>query len=496
MKIDFSEPQLQSSKGILIIFAFKSFKIFKEFIFIFIGLGVSLTRKNVLERINISYLWLGLFLIILSLLIFAVLKYLNFKFHLSEDSFHLATGIINKDTIVVPKSKIQNVYIKQNLLQQIINVVSVKIETAGDDKSEIEISALDKKVAEALKNQLFYKSNEYLDTRETPLNAQDVFFKVSPKRLLLEGLSQNHFRSFAILLSFIFGTFYQIESNIKDLEIYESANNVNFDSLSSGLYVVLILLMIIVGLVVSTLFSVIKTFIINFNLQLVQNDDTIRIEKGLLNKVSLSLAPPRIQNIVISTNRLKHYLNLHTLSVKQAMVSNKQKKALRVVALESEQLDNMVKRLIPNYIEPQIKFKPESYYLRILSIRAFFVVCLLNIPLLFTSLIFIITMNLLMVSFAIAFILITFRKAYYSVEDDFVTIGSGFIDRTINILENHKIQSIRMKQTIFQKKYGIASLLIYTASKEVKIPYIKENVAVEIHDFLIYNVEFKNKDWM
>lgn len=496
MKFDFSEPQLQSSKGILIIFAFKSFKIFKEFFFVFIGLGVSLTRKNILERINVSYVWLGLFLLLIALLVYAILKYFNFRFHLSEDSFHLASGILNKDNTVIPKSKIQNVYIKQNLLQQIINVVSLKIETAGDDKSEIEISALDKPIAEALKNYLFNKPAKGIETEEITINEPDVFFKVSPKRLFLEGLSQNHLRSFAIMTSFLVGSFYQFETNIKDIELYQSANNVNFDGISSGLYFLLITIMILIVLVVSTLFSVVKTFIINFNLQLRQNEGTIEIEKGLLNKVSLSLTPRRIQNIVFKTNRLKRYLNLHSLSVKQAMVSAKQKKALTVVALEAGQLHKMIDRLIPNYIHPSKTYKPDKYYIRILFLRAFLFTLLVNIPLAFSSGLFFFLANLVIVLFAASFIIVTYRKAYYHLDKNFITIGSGFIDTTTNILESHKIQSIRIRQTFFQRRRRIASLLIYTASKQVKIQYIKEIEAKKIYDFLIFKVESENKDWM
>ncbi len=151
-------------------------------------------------------------MVLIAIFIIAVLKYLNFKFHLSKDDFHLSTGIINKDNTIIPKSKIQNVYIKQNFLQQLINVVSVKIETAGDKKSEIEISALDKPMALLLKKELFTK--EKIENAPTEdVEERNVFFKASPKRLILEGLSQNHLKSFAVIASFIFGAAVDLFSN-------------------------------------------------------------------------------------------------------------------------------------------------------------------------------------------------------------------------------------------------------------------------------------------
>ena len=148
---DFSKPIRQSSKGIIVIFAFNTFKFFKRFFVIFIAFGLSFLRRKSIGNVTPTMILVGFVVVLIAIFIIAVLKYLNFKFHLSKDDFHLSTGIINKDNTIIPKSKIQNVYIKQNFLQQLINVVSVKIETAGDKKSEIEISALDKPTALLLK---------------------------------------------------------------------------------------------------------------------------------------------------------------------------------------------------------------------------------------------------------------------------------------------------------------------------------------------------------
>ena len=87
------------------------------------------------------FLALGVVFVVVFFLVLAILKYRNFIFHITDSEFRLDSGIINKENTVIPKLKIQNVSIKQNVIQQLINVVSLTIETAGDDKSEIEINA-------------------------------------------------------------------------------------------------------------------------------------------------------------------------------------------------------------------------------------------------------------------------------------------------------------------------------------------------------------------
>ena len=104
--------------------------------------------------------------------------------------------------------------------------------------------------------------------------------------------------------------------------------------------------------------------------------------------------------------------------------------------------------------------------------------------------------NTIFIPFAILYVYFAFKKAYYVISDEFVTIGSGVIDTTTNILEIHKIQAVKIKQTIFQNRRRIASVVISTASKSVTIPYVSKSEALAIYNFLLFKVESQDKDWM
>jgi len=493
---DFSQPIRQSAKGIIVIFAFNLLKFFKKFLVFFIAFGIQVIRKKSFGGVTPTMMYLGLIAILVLLLIIAILKYLNFKFHLSKDDFHLATGIINKDNTIIPKSKIQNVYIKQNFLQQLINVVSVKIETAGDKKSEIEISALDKPTALLLKKKLFTKAtieneqNEYIDDTE-------VFFKVTPKRLLLEGLSQNHFKSFLLIFTFAFGLYNEFKDFLEALELEKHIDDfVKLDEHTILNLIITNAIIVVVVILISFLFSVVKTFIINFNLEVVEHQKTIEINKGLFNKVSLSLTPSRIQNLVITTNRVKQYFNLHSLSVKQAMVNVKQQKNFKIVVLEKEQLNYLINKLLITYNSEGELGKPRPYFKRISALEMLVFGVIINSLSVFFFGIEMLWINTIFIPFAILYVYFAFKKAYYVISDEFVTIGSGVIDTTTNILEIHKIQAVKIKQTIFQNRRRIASVVISTASKSVTIPYVSKSEALAIYNFLLFKVESQDKDWM
>ncbi|TXE20392.1 PH domain-containing protein [Psychroserpens burtonensis] len=493
---DFSKPIRQSSKGIIIIFAFNAYNFVRRFFVLFIAFGISLTKKKTFAHVTPTVIFLVIIGILIVLLVLAILKYLNFKFYLSKDDFHLSTGIINKDNIIISKSKIQNVYIKQNFLQQIINVVSLNIETAGDNKSEISIKALDKPTALKLKKELFTKSNS-TETLTDVVESRNVFFRVSLKRLFLEGISQNHLRSFLIITSFVFGLYYEFKDYFRDLKLKQGLEElIHLDKESLLNIIIINTVFILVAILISLLFSVLKTVVTNFNLEVVENQKTIEINKGLFNKVSLSLTPSRIQNIVIKTNRIKRYFDLHTLSVKQAMVTVKQRKNFVIIALEKEQLKHLVDKLLVNYTSAIERSNPKGYYKRILALNMFALALIINVPgfILFGNIMWYI--NIALVLFSVLYVTVTYRKAFYKIDDQFLTIGSGFIDTTTNILEIHKIQAVKLKQTIFQKRIQISSVIISTASKSVKIPYVSETEAKSIYDYLLFKVESQNRDWM
>jgi putative membrane protein len=493
---DFSQPIRQSSKGIIIIFSINAYKFIRRFFVIFIAFGLSLAKKKSFAFLSTNTILIVIVGVLMTILILAILKYLNFKFHLTKDEFHLSTGILNKDNTVIPKSKIQNVYIKQNFIQQLINVVSLNIETAGDDTAEIEINALDKPTALRLKKELFAKTN--IEPLETELTEDsNIFFRVSLKRLILEGASQNHLRSFAIIASFVFGLYYEFKDYIKDLGLRKRFDEtIHLENESILTIIVTNLVIIVLVIFFSLIFSVIKTVVTNFNLEVIENQKTIEINKGLFNKISLSLTPSRIQNIVIKTNRIKAYFGLHTVSVKQAMVHKKQQKNFAIVAMEKPQMETLVLKLFKTYQATSEAFKPESYFKRILTFRIVILFVILNIPAYFIFGHNFWWINSLFILMSVLYVHFTYKKAYYQIHESYITVGRGFIDTITEIFEIHKIQSIEMTQNLFQKRKQIASLNIATASEKVTIPYISEKEAKYIYDFLLFKVESQDKDWM
>ena len=494
---DFNTPTRQSAKGILVIFGISVYKLIKQAIVV-----VSLFLLKYLSSDKDSFVLSSKFLLITILFIaflflLAILKYRSFKFYLSESNFILNKGIINKEEISIPKYKIQNVLIKQNLIQQIIDVVSVAIETAGDDSTEIEIKALSKEDANHLK-QLLLSDRSQVETETTKTKTDtNIYFKVSIRKLLLEGITENHFKSFMLILFFIVGLYNDVKEFVKSFGLWEKLDGY-FQLSESGIigFVLFNLSLVLILLAFAFLVSLVKTVIENFNLRVLQGSKGLEINKGLFNKVSVALMASRIQNTTLKTNRLKQTLGLYQLSFTQAMLNKKQGKNFKIIGLGKEKANDLVLKFYPELFKDTNKLKPNRYFVFKEGIAYGLLIGLCNLIFAFaTPKAFLLNIPIVVLSAMAMYY--GYKKAYFIISDRYLTIGSGrFIETKTDFLELHKIQAVSLSQTLFQKRRGLASVKVFSASKALEIPHIKLTLANTINNYLLYKVESSDKSWM
>ncbi|WP_395065848.1 PH domain-containing protein, partial [Flavobacterium sp.] len=209
METNFNKPQRQSSIGILILFVDSLQKFARAFlpiVFIWFFKAQGMSRLYVL---------LGLVAIIALVGILAYLRFLNFTFYIDDenDEFIVNDGIINKTKTTIQLNKIQQVNIHQNLIQRLIGVYALTVDTAGSDKKEGNIKAISHSLALALKSKLL--DNEAIkkevteeeiisETLTEAKPSQHPFLKISVISLLKVGITSNYVRSIGLILTFFF----------------------------------------------------------------------------------------------------------------------------------------------------------------------------------------------------------------------------------------------------------------------------------------------------
>jgi putative membrane protein len=488
-KTDLTKPTRQSVKGLALIFiqgVRKSVRIFWPLIIVF------LLKENI--RKNETILIIAGLVILVLLLIHTILYYINFYFYVKDGEFILKKGYLRKKVLSIPLNRIQSVNTKQNIFQQILNVVSLEIDTAGSVGKELKIHALEKSFAIELQNKLHTQKTEPIGTELKKESAEKVILKLSPLDLLKIGISQNHLRTGLIIL--VFGN--QIYQNISDLfksqaEQY-STKVENFMENSDW---AIIVTMILFFLVVSVLFSLFRTLFKYFDFKLLKKNDTIRVESGLINKRNVIVPYSKVQELNWETGPLKSIFGIYYLVFKQA-VSKQTKKTQLVDApgCLTKHLELLKTDLFGKEVLDKLpKIHSDKFYFKRLWIITGWLPAIIAVPFFYTEwLLWAGVATWLLATFGYNFLIL--RKRYFRMNGDQIRISQGAISHKWKQMELFKIQSVEFKQTIFQKRKELASLKLMNAAGTISIPYIDEQIAKQIYNYILFHTETSERRWM
>lgn len=467
-------------------------------------LGVYLFVREINERI-IFYSILGFIVLLLLTLGYSVLSYLKFRFYIDEhkEEFVLEKGVFSSEVVSIPYNKIQQVNFKRNLLQRLIGVYSVVIDTAGSKDKEVEIKALSKAQADSL-GELLMQLTQTSRQPSADLQEEDPSpeegaeqtiteweHKISIKTLLKLGFTSNYFRGLAILLAFYFSLREQLQFTEEllptpDLYLMELASAV-----------VLILLLILVGMLI----TLGETFIKYYNLELKKTPAGLTLEMGLRENTRVTLRAERVQLLQVLTNPIQRKLNLYKLKIALASSGDDLRK-------DTIQIPGMPAQIVKQ-VESYLYSTPvsEEKYLRPHRLVLFRRISRGVLPLILASLILLFSSYSLSLEWAVAaiifylllmtgFQMLYFRSLKLSISENFLVKNSGVWIRKKQIMEMYKLQSVSISQPLWYKERRLVNIIFHTAGGDVSFPFIDENEAKSLMNYLLFKIETGNTAWM
>lgn len=494
---DFSNFSRQSPKGIIVIYINLIYKVIRV---TWLLLFLILKDFSKVSEIVGNYLYSGLVVLLLLLLARAYLIYKNFQFKIADEHFILKQGILKKTNTSISFDRIQNINFKQNIIQQIIGVFEVSVETAGSKKTEIAIKALSLAKAEALK-EIVSKSAQFNQESTSDVETKPLI-KIGIKELFKVSLTENHLQNLVLFLAIILGFFQQIEQivdSLGDTALLDGFIEESTNALSASFFLVTVLLIFLT--IIALMSSFVKIFLIHFNLTAYLKDESFEINQGLFTKKSTILKKQKVQNITISTNPLKRLIGIYFITFKQAVsgkVNVKKNKLIRIVGCKMAQVAIIKQSLFDaRDVENEENKYPDRYYKRRMFIWVFlFIIILYSVLYLIFQQIEILYSTVLVFPFVTFLILKKVKKRFYKISDTMLLVGSGLLETHHTYFELFKVQNIKMKQTIFQKRSNVADLILQTASGKINLPCIQFKDAVKIYNHTLYKVETSKTSWM
>lgn len=493
-KIDFTRPMRQSLRGLVLIFLQEG----KRGIQIFWPLLVPIILGKESDK---KILIIGLILLagLILTLIHSILYYLNFKFYIENQQFILKKGYLNRKMLTIPLDRVQNVHTDQTVLQQFLEVMSIEIDTAGSSKKELKIHALSKTIgaqlALELSSHLAVQDTANQEGAKGSVPEEVQILKLTNRDLLRIGISQNHFRT--ALIIFLFGIqFYNKVQEYFEVKAKEYAQEAFLYLSQSGWAIVTALILFF--LIISFLYSMIRTLVLFYDLRFLKGNQSYRIVSGLLNRKNLLIPFTKIQQLDWETGPLKKVFGIFQVNILQATSDLAAKtKLIEVPGCLIQHIEQLKTDI---FGADELKGKPRIHSFEVYFWRTWLYYGWLPAGL-FSPSVFLLDWKyafgiVVWVIFMFFYSLMLLRKSYFQVSNDQIRVSSGAISHKFKQMEFQKVQNIEFQQSIFQKKRGIASLKIGNASGFIMLRFIDEKTAKTLHDYLLYYAETSDKVWM
>lgn len=500
--LELKKPQRQSPVGVGVIF-FQKLRIA-------INIFISVAVVQFGFKANLSSVWFISIIVAILLLVLLVsfLTYRKFYFYVEDENFVVEKGLLRRDKITIAFERIQSVHIDQNLVQRILGVVGLKIDTAGSATKELEIAALPKGYARLLQEYLVEKKSvvaqeesedenisEIQTTDKTDLIKKTPLVRLNLLEVLKVGLTENHLKRGLILLAIINGYVFQYQEYL--LNPFESYLKDNSDYFIAR-WIVIVPVALLLFFVVATILSIFDALLRYYGLKFFVDSKGVQLVAGLLKRAESQIPVNKIQYIKWSTNPLRKLIGLKTIVVKQAgsnVAGDKQ--SLKVPGSRDEQLETVLNEFFPERNNSPFKrFSSHSFFRTQILVIFSLLPAIVLLGLWFTDESHLIFIAPLWLVLSIPFAYKYACSMHLECNEDVIQLKKGWIFPKTEIIKYYKLQNLRLHQNVFQKKRKTVHLDFYTAAGNLRMWELNEGVAQELYNYILYKVESSNQNWM
>lgn len=411
-------------------------------------------------------LWLAVILT-LPAFVFALAKYLSFRYRVGAEELVITSGILRRHHRVIPFSRVQNIEMRQGVLHQLAGVAELRVETAGGaGEAEADLTVLARDVAQALRLDVMARRQRVVQRRDRDgqtvpeSQAAHTLARLGTGDLVVAGATANEA---GLIAAALFGALQFLDPFAERIIRYLDLAEVPAVSAAVLFVVVALAVFIVLGWIVSILGSVIGYHA--FTLQRI--DTELRKSYGLLNRRESVIPLERVQALRIEESLLRRPLGLASLKVATAggPAGERQRggaEAFLPLARYGE-LPALVAGVFPELDLSALRFQPVHPRSR----RRAFIRYSAVLILVASALAWLVdgqwALLLLLLPGLYGLAAWQYRHRGYAMAPGFVAARNGVLNRITWIVPDHKLQVLLTSETPFQRRHGLASLVIDTA---------------------------------
>jgi putative membrane protein len=483
-QFDWYTPQKLSPYAFLFIVG----KVIKQswaFLLLFIG-GKFLKKEKGIAELGMGYF----ILIIIGFIVVAsipyVIQYLRFRIFIKGNDLIVLKGLFTKKIITIPINKIQSVHAVQSYLHRFTETCELKIETAGEEDTEVEIKAIDEEKAFALQELLKTKpaTNDTIATAEP-----ETILGVGFWDIIKLSISENHAKTFLLILAYLLTKM----DDVRNLFGIDTAKTINQEADKINYTTNIILAFTVTVLVITLIVSFIRVLLRYYNMKLKISEKGFETEWGFLQTQRKLLIKENIQSISWKNNLLQKILGIKILRVFMAGEKLTNPKVwIRLPIMRERllaQISSIYQSIWPSQVAPangidsSYKWRNTLIIVTPLAVTAAVIVYfkspwLTLIPL------------AVLIYFTINNIILQHNYTFWFHQNS-IQIIKGVWGREQTLLNFKNVQHVVIKTSPFLRAHHLCTLVLHSAGEEpFTIPFIPVAQANYIANWCLVRVEF------
>jgi putative membrane protein len=427
--------------------------------------------------------WVFILLAVPSILI-ATAQWLAFRFRLQGDELIMDSGVLARRRRVIPIDRVQNVDLAQSALERLAGVAELRIETAsGGQETEASLTVLSVAEARAVQADLLSRRATARAARAADPTADPTaephaahgdatgqrILKLSSFDLALAGATSNE----AGLIAAGLATLLEVVARFGALEgvmgWVEDAAGLDADINVVGAAVAIALL-VLAFLVLGWLVSIVYTVVHFHGFTLTRVDDDLRREYGLLSRHQTTVPIQRVQALRIEETLPRRALGLVALKIETAGASPQERRRIGggaeayVPLARRRDVGPLLRAVFQDArfdgvqltaVAPPSR-RREFVRLALLVAAAATGALLYGTPRPYLLLALLVPAWLLAGA--------RFRARGWARAAGYAFARSGVLTRTTWIVPERKVQTLHLTESPFQRRWGLATLIIDTAA--------------------------------
>lgn len=411
--------------------------------------------------------WIVVLLVIPSVL-WAVAEYLRFRYRVTGTSLVLDSGVWRREHRVIPLARIQNIDLKRNVLQRMLGVAELHVETAGGESSEAALSVLGMREADALRSHLLELRAGAEDV-DAPVRTQVA--RLSTRDLLLAGATANEAGVIAAVLIGAVELAYELRIDLPfpgpdwRALIFDQSGG---ELVRSGAVVVVALLLL------GWTFSVLGAVLNYSGFRLERTGQELHKRYGSFVRREATVPLERVQVIRIEESLLRRPLGLAALKIETAATAPGKGQHRGVEAFlplaQARDAGRLVSEVFSGVDYDALEFQPVHPWARrhaFWRYAATLAAATAGLAV-FAGAAGLWAITLFPVAFGTAHL--HYRSLGYAVSDGFIAARGGWLNRITWVIPLGKIQTLHAAATIVQRRHGLSTLVIDTAAGGARVP--------------------------